>query len=446
MPTLEIAAAPGGLPLLGHALRLRNDPLGFFTSLPQYGEIVQIRLGPERAFVVSSAELAREVLVVQPRKFDKGAQIKNARGLIGNGLLSSEGDVHKQQRRLMQPAFRRERIAEYAQTMREQIVARTDAWHSGKVLDVRVEMTAMTLAVTAKTLISAEPGKDLVAEMQHNLPRLLDLMYQQLTTPLAALNKLPLPRNREYAAGLARLHSMIDTVIADYRQSENPRHDLLSILLEETDEETEKGLSDTEIHDQITTILVAGSETTAATLAWVFGVLAEHPEVEARLHAEVDDVLDGRPAEYADVRRLAYTAQVISEALRCFPPAWIITRRATQDLELKGYPIPKGASVIVSPYIVQRDPRLFADPEKFDPDRWLPERAAQIPRDAIIQFGNGPRKCIGDVFAIVEGTLALATIAARWRLRAEPGTTMEKIAASTYTPRNLFLTAELRRA
>ncbi|WP_040698873.1 cytochrome P450 [Nocardia vinacea] len=440
-----VAGAPGGIPLLGHALSLRDDPLPFLESLRDIGDIVQIKLGPQRAYVLNSAELARDVLVAKQRCFDKGPQIQAARGLLGDGLISSEGDVHRRHRLLMQPAFRRDRIAEYAQIMREQIVEQTDAWCAGQVLDLRVEMTALTLAVTGKTLISSDLGEELVAEMQHSMPRIFDLIHQRLTS-LPVLNRLPLARNREYAALLARLHPMIDKVVAEYRGSDTGEPDLLAMLFDARDAETGKAMSHKEIHDQIMAILMAGSETTAAALSWVFHVLTEHPDIEGRLHAEVDRVLDGRPAEYADARQLTYTAQVISEVLRCYPPAWIITRRATEEVELTGHRIPAGASVIISPYVVQRDPRLFADPNTFDPDRWSPERAGQIHRDSILQFGGGARKCIGDVFGVIEATLALATIAARWRLIATPGVTVEKVARTTFTPRNLLLTLEKRHA
>ncbi|WP_328412325.1 cytochrome P450 [Nocardia sp. NBC_00403] len=445
MTAPTIAAAPGGLPVLGHALRLLNEPLEFFESLREHGDIVRIKLGPQSAYVLNSAELVRGVLVAKHRQFNKGAAIEGGRDLLGYGLISSEGDMHRRQRLMMQPAFHRERIAEYSEIMREQIVERTGAWRTGQTVDVRAEMSALTLAVTAKTLISSDVGNDLVEEMQHSMPRLFELLYQRLVTPLPALNKLPLPRNREYSAILTRLHPMIDKVIADYRSVDTPRNDLLGMLMQAQDESGNM-LSDQEIHDQVASILVAGTETTAATLAFVFHLLTEHPDIEARLHAEVDEVLGGRPAEYADASRLTYTAQVISEALRYYPPAWILTRVAIEDVDLDGHLIPKGASVMFSPYIVLRDPRLFQDPDKFDPDRWGRERVAEIQREAMVHFGAGPRKCIGDVFAVVEATLALATMATGWRLVAAPGAVLDMVAATTLTPRNLFLTLEKRRS
>ncbi|WP_454198673.1 cytochrome P450 [Nocardia sp. Marseille-Q1738] len=442
--TATISVAPPGLPFLGHALQMRNDPLGFLESLRDYGDIVQIKLGPRRAYVLNSVELIRGVLVAKQSQFYKGDQIEAARDMLGEGLISAEGETHRRQRRLMQPAFRRERIAQYADIMQEQILERTGAWRRGDTIDVRVEMTTLTLAVAAKSLISADLGKDLVDFMLHTMPRLLDLLYQRMVTPLPLLNKLPLPRNHEYAAILARMHSMIDDVIADYRGKDIARTDLLSMLLRAQNDEPGSVLSDREIHDQVTNILIAGSETTAATLTWIFHVLSQRPDIEARLFGEVDAVLDGRPAEYADLRQLHYTAQVVSEALRCYPPGWILTRSAIEDVDLVGYRIPAGSSVMFSPYVVHRDPRLFSDPDTFDPDRWSPERVGDIPRGAVLHFGTGPRKCIGEVFAVVEATLALATIAAHWRLRAQPGAAIDSVVTSTYTPRKLLLALEKR--
>ncbi|MBU3067062.1 cytochrome P450 [Nocardia sp. NEAU-G5] len=431
---------------MGHALRLRNNPLEFFESLRDYGDIVGIELGPRRAYVLNSPALIREMLVVKPRMFNKGAQIQGGKDLLGNGLLSSEGETHRRHRLMMQPAFRRERIALYAQTMQQQLVERTATWRDGQVLDAQIELSSLTLAVATKTLISSEIGKDLIAEMLHSLPRIFDLLYRRLVTPVSLLNRLPLPRNREYAARLARLHPMVDKVIADYRAEDIPRDDLLSMMLRLRSEEDGSGMTDEEIHSQVASILVAGTETAAATLCWTFHLLSRSPEAEARLHAEVDDVLGGRPASFADLPRLTYTGQVIREALRCYPPAWFITREAVDDVELGGYRIPRGTPVMYSTYAVHRDSRWYPDPERFDPDRWSSERVDSIPREAILPFGSGARKCIGDVFALVETTLAVATIATGWRMSAEPGAVVEKVATTTLVPRNLHLTLHRRSA
>ncbi|NUP27873.1 MAG: cytochrome P450 [Nocardia sp.] len=443
MSTSAIITAPGGLPLLGHALQFRRDPLAFFEFLRDEGDIVSIELGPQRAYVLSSPDLIHEVLVAQARLFDKGAQIQGARDLFGNGLVASEGAEHRRQRLMMQPAFRRDRIANYAGVMREEVASHVDYWYDGRTFDVRVEMTSLALAVAAKTLIASEVGEKLATEVKYGMPRLLELFFRRMTSPVPALKRLPLPGNREYDAILKRFHGLVDGVIADNKRDSTPRNDLLSMLLAERGEDGEP-LSDRAIHDQLIAIIVAGSETTAALLSWVFHVFGEYPEIEARVHTELDDVLDGRPAEYTDLPRLTYTANVVSETLRLYPPAWIVTRRSRAEVELGRYRIPAGADVLMSPYAVQRDPRFFTNATTFDPDRWSRDRIAAVPRRAMLQFGSGVRKCIGEDFAVVEGTLALAIIAGRWRLRPDPGSRMQKIAASTYTPRNLVMVAQER--
>ena len=446
MPALTVTPARGGLPLLGHALRMRNDPLGFFESLRDQGDIVKIKLGPQTAYVVTSAEVIREMLVVKPREFDKGASLEQMRTVFGNGLANSDGELHRQHRLLMQPAFRRDRIAEYARLMSNEIRMVADTWTDGQKFDVSREMSALTLAVTCRAMMSSDVAGELTTEMQHGMPFVLDVMYGRMVNPLGkALEKLPTARNRKFVKTLERLHRMADKVVADYRRGdESERNDLLTLLLLAKDAETGTSLSDQEVHDQIMTILVAGTETTASTLSWAFHALAEHPAMESRLHAEVDEVLSGRTAEYEDLRKLPYTTQLVSETLRYYPPAWILTRRAKHDVDLSGYLIPSGTSIMFSPYVVHRDRNLYQDPDEFDPDRWSPERAGEIPREAIAHFGAGPRKCIGDVFAIVEASLALATIAAQWRLRPTNTVKVEQSAGMTLAPQKLHMIIDKR--
>ncbi|WP_280274925.1 cytochrome P450 [Nocardia wallacei] len=330
--TRTAVLAPGGLPGLGHAWKLRTDPLGLFASLRAHGDIVQIRIGPQRVFVVTSTELTHELFAAKYRSFDKGVAVENFRDVFGYGLLSSEGEQHRRHRLLLQPAFHRDRLADYLAIMHERISERIDGWRDGRILDARVEMSAITLAVVAKALISARVGDELAAEVQLRLPRLLDLSYRRAVNPLPILDKLPLPRNREYAALVARLHPLIDKVIADYHRGDTRHPDLLSMMLDARD--ADGALPDGRIHDQIMTILLAGSETTATALSWTFLLLSAHPEVEARVIAEIDAVLGGRAVTFPDLARLTYTTQVVEESLRHSPPIWLITRRAIEDVRL----------------------------------------------------------------------------------------------------------------
>jgi pentalenene oxygenase len=424
---------------------MRNDPLGFFDSLRSQGDIVMIQLGPQRAYVVTSAELVREILVTRSREFDKGAAMEEARAMFGDGLATSEGETHRRHRLLMQPAFRRDRLAQYAELMTNEITSLVDTWQDGQQLDVRKEMSALTLAVTCRAMMSSSAADDLIDEMQHGLPFILEVMYKRMVNPLAKLTRnLPTARNREFVSRLSRLHVLADKVVADYRLSgESENNDLLTMLLLAAEAGTGDSFSDQDVHDQIMTLLVAGTETTASTLSWIFHAISEHPAVEKRVHAEVDNVLAGRTVDYGSLSKLTYTAQVVKEALRYYPPAWMITRRAKIDTSLGGHQIAAGASVMFSPHIVNRDPGLYENPAEFDPDRWSPERVKDIPQEAVLNFGAGPRKCIGDAFAVMEASLTLASIASQWRLRPAGGQ-VTRLAGMALWPQNLHTTLQRR--
>jgi pentalenene oxygenase len=262
--------------------------------------------------------------------------------------------------------------------------------------------------------------------------------------PTGLLARLPLAANREFDTALGRLHALIDGIVGDYRRSGEDRGDLLSALLAARDDEDGGRMSDQEIHDQVMTLLLAGVETTASALTWAWHLLASHPEAEARLHAEVDEVLGGRAPTYADVPRLAYTQRVFTETLRLYPPAWMFTRMTAEPTELGGHLLPSGTDVLISPYVIHRIPELFASPAAFDPDRWLPERAQDVARGSYLPFGGGSRKCIGDVFGMTEATLALAALASRWRLRPVPGTVVKARAGMSLTAGPLPMVPEPR--
>ncbi|QIS21943.1 cytochrome P450 [Nocardia terpenica] len=442
--THETHLAPGGLPGLGHALQMRRDPLALFESLRPYGDVVRIKLGPQQVYVVTSTAVSTELFVSKYRSFDKGVAVEHFRSVFGSGLLSSDGEMHRADRLLMQPAFHRERLADYVELMREQVVEHTATWRDGDVLDARAALTAITLGVVTRAMISAKVGDDLAAEIQLRLPRILDLSYRRAMNPLPFLNRLPLPHNREFADLVARLHPRIDAVIADYHRSDTTKPDLLSMMLTARDESSGASMADDRIHDQVMTILLAGSETAATALSWIFLLLDGHPEVATRLLAELDEVLGERPVRAADLPRLTYTTQVVDESLRHSPPIWLITRRATEDVSLGGHLVPRGASVLLSPYLTGHDPTLIEDPDTFDPDRWAADRVTQPLRLAALPFGAGPRKCIGDSFAVVEAIVAIATILPRWRVRRQPGNTITKTAGLTYFPAGLRLTVEAR--
>lgn len=414
--------APGGLPFVGHALRLGRRPLEFLTSLSAHGDLVELRLGSQRAFLPCHPELVQKVLL-NSRVFDTGGPVKDkARPILGNGLITSDWADHKRQRRMVQPAFHPARIATYAEVMREECDAETRSWQSGQVIDVSKAMQALTARVTARTLFSTAIAPHAVAEIQHCLPVVVQGAYRRAVDPTGLLAKLPIPANREFDEALGRLNRLIAGITEDYRQREGDQGDLLSALLEARDPETGEHLTGQEVHDQVMTLLLAGIETTASALTWSLHLLSGNRAAEERLHAEVDEVLGERPPAYGDLPRLDYTRRVFTETLRLFPPAWLYTRTTTADTELGGRLVPAKSDILISPFVIHRHPELFPAPGGFDPDRWLPERAKDVARGSYLPFGGGSRKCIGDVFGMTEATLALAAIASRWRLSPVAGT------------------------
>ncbi|MEO6502411.1 MAG: cytochrome P450 [Jatrophihabitantaceae bacterium] len=434
------ARAPGALPVLGHALQLWRRPLEFVASLPACADLVEVRLGPRRAYLAASPELTMAVLM-DARTYDKGGPLfDKARALVGNGLVSSGFDDHRTQRRMLQPAFHPSRMPTYAAVMQEEIDAAVRSWRPGVPFDVSDEMHALTLRITARTIFATTVGDRTVEVVSRCMPLIMRGVYQRMVAPLGWQEKLPTPSNRRYNSVRAEMHEVISETIRSWRQDGSDHGDLLSILV--GGDGHGEGLTDDEVYDQVMTLLIGGTETTGNTMAWAFHLLSGHPEVERRLHEELDTVLGGRLPDFADLPRLDYTWRVLTETLRMYPPAWLLTRVTTRATELAGHPLPAGAIVLYSPYALSHDPRHFPDPERFDPDRWLPERSKGVPRGAMVPFSAGNRQCIGESFGQAETTLALAGVASRWRLRAgtqQPGTGRPRASLGTGP---LFMTPE----
>jgi cytochrome P450 len=410
--------------LLG-LLALRRDPLGFFTGVArEYGDIVHFKFGPEDAYLLSRPEFVRDVLVVSQKKFMKGRGLQVAKRVLGEGLLTSEGEFHLRQRRLVQPAFHRQRIARYAEVMVDYAVRtreRWERWPAGKPLDIAHEMMRLTLVIAGKTLFDADVESE-ASDVGAALTETMSL-FERVTNPLAPiLEKLPLPSNRRFLKAKQRLDEIIYGIINERRRSGEDRGDLLSMLLLAQDTEGDGGvMTDEQVRDEAMTLFLAGHETTANALAWAWHLIAEHPEVEAKLHAEIDSVLQGRLPTYEDFPRLKYAEMVMAEAMRLYPPAWIIGRRALVDHEIGGYLIPAKSLVLMSQYVVHRDARWFPEPERFDPARWTPEAKELRPKFSYFPFGGGTRVCIGEAFAWTEGVLVIATLAQAWRMKSVAG-------------------------
>ncbi|HEX6749087.1 MAG TPA: cytochrome P450 [Longimicrobium sp.] len=433
-----------GLPF-AHLARFRRDPLAFLESVHRrYGDVARFRFGPRRLYLLAHPDLVRDVLVTQHRNFIKSKALQRARVVLGEGLLTSEGEHHLRQRRLAQPAFHRERIAALGETMVGYAARMAEGWISGREMEVTREMNRLTLAIAGKTLFGADVEAE-ADEIGGALTTALEA-FKRLTNPLGPLlDRLPLPTTIRVKRAAARLDATIFRMIDERRRGGEDRGDLLSMLLAARDEEGDGGgMTDTQLRDEALTLFLAGHETTANALAWTWHLLALHPGAETRLHAELDSVLAGRDPSVEDLPRLPYTRAMLAESMRLYPPAWTIGREPLEAFEAGGYRIRAGSVVLVSPWITHRDPRWWAEPERFDPGRWTPEMEAERARFAYFPFGGGPRKCIGEGFAWTEGILVLATVARRWRLRHAPDAEVGRQPLITLRPTGLRMIAEPR--
>ncbi|MER5353623.1 cytochrome P450 [Kitasatospora sp. NPDC002551] len=442
--TPAVRPYPGALPLLGHALHLARDPLGFVERLRDHGPVTEFRLGTRPAYMVGTGELLKDLLITRQTAFEKGGPLfDQAVKLLGNGLAAANGELHLRQRRLLQPAFHHGRMARYAEAASASAEALSARWRPGAVADVGHDLHDMTMDVLTRTVFSAVTPET-AAEIRRCIPALVAGVARRAFVPVDFVHRLPLPVNRREAERLDRLYQVVDGLITDYRARPPEQEDMLALLLAARDETTGEPLADRQIHDEIRSMMVAGTETSATALHWSFQVLAARPDVERRLHRELDEVLGGRPVAYPDLPKLEYLGRFVQEILRMFPTGWLLTRRAAAEVDLGGHLIPAGADVFFSPYALHRDPAVFADPHRFDPDRWLPERAAAVPRHAYLPFGAGVRKCIGESFAWTEIGIALATLAARWRLRSTAARPPRAVAGSTLRPGRSVLRTEAR--
>lgn len=371
------------------------------------------------AVLVSHPQLIEQVLVSRNKQFSKSIDMREMRLLLGDGLLTSEGEIWRRCRRAMQPAFHQKQMAGYCQTMQTVAEQVSEDWHDGEERELRQEMTRLTLRAVTEALFgtSVVGHESEVGEAINALFRLFDFTS---ATAYLLPNYLPTPLHLRALGAMRRLGRLIDKIFAERRTKPRAEQDLLDMLGQLPDAHGARGRK--LVRNQVMTLLVAGHETTSAALAWCWYLLTQNPDVERKFHAELDTVLGGRPAGSEDLPRLAYTGQIFTETLRLYPPAWMIAREATVDTEIGGYAVPKRTAVYLSPWVVHRDPRFYPEPERFNPDRWTEDFSRQLPSYAYFPFGGGPRMCIGASFARTEAILALATIGQRFRftLQREP--------------------------
>ncbi len=400
-----------------------NNPILLFEYLQeQYGAVSHYKLGPSHIVFLNNPDLIREVLVNQAPVMIKERTQRRMKILLGEGLITSDGETHMRQRRIAAPAFHRQRIAAYGDMMTARAATMRDEWQPGVAIDAVSEMMRLALQVVARTIFDTDVTED-VQSINTEVNAIMDLYNFLIALPKAeALLHLPIPGLMRFKRARRRLDAVVHRMIDQRRSSEYDHGDLLSMLLNSRDEERDNSkLTDEQVRDEVTTIFLAGYETVANALAWTWLLLAQNSEAEAKMHAELDSVLEGRIPTLADLPNLRYTEMVLSESMRLYPPAWAMGRQCTADVEIGPYRLPKGTYFFFSQYIMQRTPEYFPDPLRFDPERFTPEAKAARPKYTYFPFGGGNRQCIGESFAWMEAILLTATIAQRWRLRLVPG-------------------------
>ena len=413
---------------------LNDNPLDYFTKVArEYGDIAGLRVLNFRSIFINQPDLIEEVLVTNARKYSKGRVLRANRHVFGEGLLTSEGDFWLRQRRLAQPAFHRARIASYAATMVEYTQRMLNGWRGGEARDAHQEMMRLTLQIVGKTLFDADVERD-AQDVGKSLELLLEI-GANFRRAIFVPHWLPTPTNLRVKREVAQIEKILYRIIGERRASGRDAGDLLSMLLCAQDEDGSR-MTDRQLRDEAITLFLAGHETTASTLSWTWWLLAQNPAVEAKLHAELDAVLGDPGPSLDDLPKLAYTGHVITESLRLYPAAWGMARLAIEDHEIAGYPVTKGMGVAMAQWVVHRDSRWYDAPEEFRPERWENDLWKRLPRFAYFPFGGGPRQCIGNVFALMEATLILATIARKFRLRLVANHPVAPLASITLRPRH----------
>ena len=442
-----IPMAPGAVPLLGHAMALVRDPFTFLSSLPAYGDLVGIRLGPQTVIMTCDPDLTRAMLL-NDRTFDKGGPFYDrAREASGDGLVTCPHRLHRRQRRLCQPAFSTARLASYTMSMVATALDMARSWHDGQVIEVNRAMVTMAMRGMVKSIFATQMPPKLEEEIVDDLTIATGGIFRRMLTP-PRLNRVPTRGNLRYNRSQARLRRTIADAASTRRAALADHGGLLSVLLNAQDPESADGLqalSDSEVTEQVLTFFLAGAETTANLLAWALYELARSPDIQERLHAQAAIVLQGTLPSFELLPELTFADHVITEALRLYPSAWFLTRTVASDTRLGGVHLPEGTMLGYSAYIIQRRADLYPDPDRFNPDRWegqKPGRTTIIP--SYIPFGAGARKCLGDQFARIQATLALTIMTSLWRFIPVTGRAPRPAVHATLMPSGLRLRATAR--
>jgi len=415
---LRLPPGPGAN-LLMSVLKQKKwiDPLAHFKHLAsEYGDIAHYKLGRRHILFLNHPDYIREILVVQHANFVKERTQQRAKLLLGEGMITADGAIHKQQRQASAPAFHRQKMSAHAGEIVRRAAALRGQWSSGEAHDIHLEMMTLGLGIIGATIFSTDLGEE-VHELNRAMADIMDVYNAVVLLPgIRLLLQIPFTPLRRFVHARRKLHTAVNKLIAEHRQrgADATGTDLLTMLL---DAQKTFGWSNDHVRDQVVTVILAGYETTAIALTWTWYLLSQNAAAEAKMHEELDRVLQGRLPRYEDLPQLRYTEMVMAEALRLYPPAWAMGRLSLSAFQLGEYRLPAGTTVIASQYILHRDARFFADPLRFDPERHTTEAKAARTKGAYCPFGMGPRQCIGEAFAWMEGVLVLATIAQRWRMR-----------------------------
>ena len=431
--TLRLPPTPPGHVLLGNSLQYMRDPLGHVEQWSrEYGDVVRLRLPGLPSYLLTHPAHIEEVLRGSYRSFTKDRVTRRLSIFLGEGLLTSEGDFWRRQRRLAQPGFQGQQIEDYSKAMVDCTEQMLDRWQPGQRRDLHAEMMRLTLAIVAKTLFDAD-----VSGVAAEIGEIMDEVMRYFLNPAVNWSRLPgwlpVPANIRFRRSVRRLDRIIYRLIAERRASGRDPGDLLSRLLAAHDEDGSV-MTERQLRDELVTLLLAGHETTALVLSYGFYLLGRHPSAQQRLADEVREVLGGRPPAFADLPRLRYADWVVKETMRLFPPAWAVAREAMADCQIGGYDVPRGTQLWMPQWVVHRDVRWYDEPQRFMPERWENDLARRLPRCAYFPFGDGPRICIGGQFATVEAVLVLATIVGRYQLEVVPGEDLKPLPSITLRP------------
>jgi cytochrome P450 len=432
---MTVTTAPGRIPLVGHALPLARKRMEYLQQLRLLDDVVEVFVGTQPYYLLNAPEVIHQVLTVQGDKFDKGKLFENLRPFLGNGVLTCPKAEHRQQRRMLQPAFHHSAIDRYTEFMARSAATQTSGYRDGQVIDVSHEMRRLTVIIMCKVIFAADDVDEVAEEIHRALPELLKGVIRRTVMPAEFLNRIPTPANRRYERAAAQIRRAVLRATEVYRRAGVDRGDVISLLLAVRDADG-NGLTDDQIVDQVVTFLMAGSESTASAMCWFFHAMTQTPDVQTAICAEIDEVIGSRTPTMADIARLTQFNHALLETMRLYHPVWFLTRRSVAPVTVSGREFPAGANFIYSLASLHRDPYIFTDPLAFRPGRWA---EAAPDRHSFIPFGAGTRKCIGDDFAMIEMSVILVTILQQWHLRLTDDRAVKPVAMAVMHPDRLVL-------